>query len=84
MVDNDERAARRATNGGTSRRMLPTGFATLRDVVTFVIGLGIIINEVFLQPTVEPAAVAIGVAMTGLPLVFGADERRKAPPPGEG
>ena len=58
------------------RRGLPSGFATLRDLGTFVIGMAIIVNEVFLSPKVEPAAVAIGLAMTGLPLVFGADERR--------
>lgn len=81
MVDNDDRAA--VTGEAGRRRMLPSGFATLRDVVTFVIGLGIIINEVFLQPSVEPAAVAIGVSLTGLPLVFGADERRRPGPPGE-
>lgn len=58
------------------RRGLPSGFATLRDLGTFCIGMAIIVNEVFLSPKVEPAAVAIGLAMTGLPLVFGADERR--------
>lgn len=62
------------------RRVLPTGFATIRDILTFTVGVGIILNEVFLQPTVEPASIAVGVAMTGLPLVFGADERKKPPP----
>lgn len=60
-----------------SRSRLPTGFTTLRDAVTFTIGVGIIINEVFVSDSVEPAAMALGLAMTGLPLVFNADERRK-------
>jgi hypothetical protein len=59
------------------RRALPTGFATLRDLLLFLIGLVIIANEVFFQPNVEPASMAVGLAMTGLPLVFSADERRK-------
>ncbi len=59
-------------------RRLPTGFATLRDAGTFLIGMAIIVNEVFFSSAVEPAAVALGVTMTGLPLVFGADERRKS------
>lgn len=56
---------------------LPSGFATLRDVVSFVLGAVIIANEVFLQPTVEPTAVAVGLTLTGLPLMFSADERKK-------
>lgn len=59
------------------RRGLPAGFATLRDVLSFMVGMAIIANEVFLQPTVEPASIAVGLTMTGLPLVFGADERKK-------
>lgn len=59
------------------RTRLPTGFSTIRDLITFIIGCGIIGNEVFLSPAVEPTAIGVGVAMAGLPLVFGADERKK-------
>lgn len=57
--------------------MLPSGFTTLRDVLSFILGVGIICNEVFLQPTVEPASIAVGIALVGLPLALGADERKK-------
>lgn len=60
------------------RKVIPTGFATLRDLVLFCAGLSVIANEVFFQPNVEPASMAVGLAMTGLPLVFSADERRKS------
>lgn len=56
---------------------LPTGFATVRDVIAFLAGMAIIVHEVFLSKKVDPAAVAVGVSLTGLPLVFGADEKRK-------
>ena len=34
-----------------------------------------ITDRVFVSKTAEPAIVAVGVTMMGLPLVFGADER---------
>jgi hypothetical protein len=42
----------------------------------FLTGLAIIAHEVFFAGAVEPAAVAIGIALTGLPVALGADERR--------
>lgn len=62
-------------------RLLPSGFATIRDVVTFTLGMVIIGYEVFVSRNVEFAVLAVGLTMTGLPLVFGADERRKGDPP---
>jgi hypothetical protein len=59
-----------------NRRVLPTGFSTLRDVISFLLGIGIVINEVWLSTTVEAYAIGVGVALMGLPLVFGADERK--------
>lgn len=75
----------RRTPQHASRR-LPSGFATIRDALTFTLGMAIIVNEVFVAAKVEPAAVAIGAALAGLPLVFSADERRRSssPPPREG
>lgn len=58
------------------RRGLPTGFATIRDVISFMLGVGIVVNEVFFSASVEAYAIGVGVALMGLPLVFGADERR--------
>lgn len=60
-----------------SRHRLPSGFSTIRDIVSFGVGLAIIGNEVFIQSSADPAVIAVGMAMTGLPLVFGADERKK-------
>lgn len=74
------------TTGGSPRgpnppeppaRRLPTGFATIRDLILFLSGMAVIANEVFFQRTVEPASMAVGLAMTGLPLVFSADERKR-------
>lgn len=59
-----------------TRTPLPTGFATLRDVLLFIAGMAIIVNEVFISAKVEPAAVGLGIALTGAPLVFGADEKK--------
>jgi hypothetical protein len=62
--------------GSTGVGRLPSGFATLRDLISFIGGLAIIANEVFISASVEAYAVGVGVAMMGLPLVFGADERK--------
>ena len=61
--------------------MMPSGFTTLRDAMTFIAGIVIIGYEVFLSAEVEIGVLAVGLTMTGLPVVFGADERRKAGPP---
>lgn len=57
---------------------LPSGFATIRDVLTFVAGMAIIVHEVWLSKELDPAAIAVGVTLAGVPLVFGADEKRKS------
>ncbi len=62
---------------------MPSGFASIRDILSFVAGLCVIGNEVFLQDAVEIAILTVGVALCGLPVVFGADEKRSnagAPP----
>jgi hypothetical protein len=72
--DNGEPVAERHRQPGGTR--LPSGFTTIRDVVSFVAGMAIIGNEVFLSPVVELYAMGVGLALCGLPLVLGADERR--------
>lgn len=72
------------TTNGDERKRLPSGFATIRDALTFAAGMFIIGLEVLGSGDVEPAVLAVGLTMTGLPLVFGADERRRKggdPPP---
>ncbi len=65
------------TSPAPRKGRLSSGFSTMRDVVTFALGLIIIGFEVFVSAEVEPSVLAVGLAMTGLPVVFGADERRK-------
>jgi hypothetical protein len=66
------------------RFRLASGFATVRDLISFSAGMVIICHEVFFAHEVQAAAVGVGVALTGLPLVFGADERKaKAAEAGE-
>jgi hypothetical protein len=60
---------------------LPSGFTTIRDALTFLVGIIIIGYEVFVSTEVEIGVLAVGLTMTGLPVVFGADERRKGGPP---
>ena len=59
---------------------LPSGFTTIRDALTFIAGIIIIGYEVFVSKEVEIGVLAVGLTMTGLPVVFGADERRKGGP----
>lgn len=70
-----------ATGGTTPpvpvRRAFTHGFQSVRDLVTFLGGLAIIANEVFISDTAEPSIVAVGVVMIGLPVAFGADERKR-------
>jgi hypothetical protein len=60
---------------------MPSGFSSLRDLLSFVAGMVIVGNEVFFQQAVEVALLTVGVALLGLPVVFGADERKKSPAP---
>lgn len=62
--------------GKSVKKRMPSGFSTIRDLISFFFGLGVIVHEVFLSVEVEAYAVGIGLAMMGLPLVFGADERK--------
>ncbi len=58
-----------------------SGFGTVRDLLSYIAGLVVIGHEVFWSETSEPAIIAVGVSLLGLPIVFGADERRQSDPP---
>ncbi len=58
-------------------RRIKSGFATVRDAVSYFVGLVIVGHEVFVASVAEPAVIAVGVSLLGLPIVFGADERRR-------
>lgn len=47
---------------------MPSGFATLRDLTSFLAGLALLgWSLVFSPPPPEPLSVAVGVALVGLP-----------------
>jgi hypothetical protein len=56
--------------------VLKSGFTTLRDLVSFLLGAAIIVHEV-LSPTVELFAMGAGLSLMGLPFALAADEKRK-------
>lgn len=72
----DREPRRRRSDDAGQGRGLPSGFTTLRDLISFVAGMVIIVNEAFFSPTIELYAMGAGLALCGLPLVFGADERK--------
>lgn len=57
------------------RRGLPSGFASIRDLLSFFAGVSIIAHEVWWAEPVDVAILAVGVTLAGLPVVFGADEK---------
>jgi len=60
----------------SQRSVLPSGFATIRDLVSFIAGLAIIGHEVFFQAQVEAYALALGLTLCGLPVAFSSDEKK--------
>lgn len=58
------------------RRLMPSGFASIRDLLSFGAGVAIIAHEVWWAKTVDVAILAVGATLAGLPVVFGADERK--------
>lgn len=76
--------ATKGTGGaGAKPRRYPalrSGFNNMRDIISYGAGLIVIAHEVFFSASAEPAVIAVGVSLLGLPIVFGADERRKADP----
>lgn len=73
----------RAEPGRRRIHGLPSGFTSLRDLLSFISGVGIIAHEVWWASGGHPqvAILTVGVALAGLPVVFGADEKRKPPSP---
>lgn len=69
-------AHRRRARPQPARRGFTSGFSTLRDLVSFILGAAIVIHEV-LGPTVELFAMGAGLSLMGLPFAFAADEKRK-------
>jgi len=52
---------------GADRRRMASGFATLRDLLSFALGAGILVYSiVFEPPPPEPLSVGVGVALVGV------------------
>jgi hypothetical protein len=63
--------------GRSDRKWRPTsGFTTVRDFISYAVGIGVIVHEVWFVPEIEMDALMLGIALTGLPLVLGMDERK--------
>lgn len=61
----------------TDRDRFSSGFHTLRDLASFVFGVALIVHEVFVNTQADAYIVGVGVAFCGLPLVLGADEKKR-------
>jgi hypothetical protein len=61
---------------GRRWRALPSGFASIRDLLSFGAGVAIIAHEVWWSKRVDVAILAVGATLAGLPVVFGADEKK--------
>lgn len=72
--EEQDRLEREASGHGGG--LLPSGFKTIRDLLSFGLGVAIVIHEVFASGQADPYVVGVGVAFCGLPLVLGADERK--------
>lgn len=61
----------------TTRR-LDLGFATVRDLVTFGLGVGILVYSIVVEPPPpEPLSVGVGVALVGVAPVAALAQRTK-------
>lgn len=62
---------------------MPTGFTTIRDAVSFLLGAGILVYSIMLTPPPpETLSVGVGLALIGLPatsLMGGKNGRGKSP-----
>lgn len=56
----------------------------IRDAVIFVIGIGGVVNELFVLDDPRPSALVFLASLIGVPFVLSADERRAAEGGGKG
>ena len=54
-----------------------SGFNTVRDMVLFLVGLGILGQQIFLSEEVNSFIVSLGAAAVGLPVVLRTDSKTK-------
>jgi len=58
------------------RRGIPWEKLLTRDTIWLVVGVAIVVNEVFFRETERPFVLALAGALMGLPLVLNADRWR--------
>ncbi|MEV8095215.1 hypothetical protein [Kitasatospora sp. NPDC085879] len=51
-----------------------TGLRTIRDLVLFVLGMAVIVREVWTPPA-DPSVIVTGLTLAGLPAALSRDER---------
>lgn len=54
-----------------------SGFRSARDMILFIIGIGVIGQQVYWADEINSIIVGIGATMAGLPIVFRADRSSK-------
>lgn len=69
--------ARRRVRGSRRWGTTDSGFASLRDVLVFLAGLGVLVKAVWFSSPVNLELVLVAAGMMGLPLATTADERRQ-------
>ena len=62
------------------RRKMTSGFSTVRDLLSYLLGLAVIGYEVFAADKVDWGALLVGMGLMGLPLALGAGDPRPAEP----
>ncbi|GAA2746186.1 hypothetical protein GCM10010440_36940 [Kitasatospora cinereorecta] len=51
-----------------------TGWRTLRDLILFLLGMAVIVREVWTPPA-DPSVIITGLSLAGLPAALSRDER---------
>lgn len=49
----------------------------MRDLVSFLLGLGMVIDQVWLSRSANTTLILAGLALMGLPVALGIDEKKK-------
>lgn len=55
----------------------------VRDSIIFMVGVGGVINELFVENEPRPAALVFLASLIGVPFVLSADEKKSLPAPPE-
>jgi len=56
------------------RRRLPTGFRSVRDLVSYLLGAGVLIYEVVVTDEMRWGVITVAMVLLGLPLALGSGD----------